>query len=42
MQRGSVIEHIQQIQKLNLRVKNILEDNLLDLLMGILKEITQN
>jgi hypothetical protein len=39
--KGLVIEHIQQFQKLGLRVKNIHEDNLLDLFMGTLKENIQ-
>jgi hypothetical protein len=41
-QKGPIIEHIQQVQKLNLKVKNILEDNLLDLFMGTLKEKIQH
>jgi len=41
-QKGKVIEHIQQFQKLSLRVKNILEDNLLDLLIRTLKESIQH
>jgi hypothetical protein len=41
-QRGPITEHIQQFQKLSLRVKNILEDNLLDLFMGTLKESIQH
>jgi hypothetical protein len=41
-QRGPIIEHIQQFQKLILGVKNILEDNLLDLFMGTLKDNIQH
>jgi hypothetical protein len=37
-QRGPITKHIQQFQKLSLRVNNISEDNLLDLFMGTLKE----
>jgi len=41
-QKGPIIEHIQQFQKLGLKVKNIHEGNLLDLFMGTLKENIQN
>jgi hypothetical protein len=41
-QKGPITEHIQQFQKLSLRVKNIPEDNLLDLFMGTLKENIQH
>jgi len=41
-QKGPFIKHIQKFQKLSLKVKNILEDNLLDLFMGTLKEIIQH
>jgi hypothetical protein len=41
-QKGPITEHIQQFQNLSLRVKNILEDNLLDLFMGTLKENIQH
>ena len=37
-QKGLVVEHIQQFQKLSLKVKNIPNDNLLDLFMGNLKD----
>ena len=36
-QKGSVTDHIKQFQQLSLRVKNILEDNLLDVFIGTLK-----
>ena len=42
MVNKSITEHIQQFQKLSLRVKNILEDNLLDPFMGNLKERIQH
>ena len=41
-QKGLVAEHIQQFQKLSLRVKNIPNDNLLDLFMGTLKDNIQH
>ena len=41
-EKGVVTEHIKQFQKLNLRVKNILEDNLLNIFMGTLKENIQH
>jgi hypothetical protein len=41
-QKGLVAEHIQQCQKLSLRVKNIPIDNLLDLFMGTLKDKIQH
>ena len=41
-QKVLVIEHIKQFQKLSLRVKNILEDNLLDLFIGTLKDNIQH
>jgi len=40
--KNSITEHIQQFQNLNLRVKKIPEDNLLDLFMGTLKENNQH
>jgi hypothetical protein len=39
---GLVVEHIQQFQKLGLRVKNIPNENLLDLFMGTLKDNIQH
>ena len=39
IQKGLVLRHIRQFQKLIHRLKNILEDNLLDLIMVNLKEI---
>ena len=41
-QKGLVVEHIQQFQKLSLRVKNIPTNNLLDLFMGTLKDNIQH
>ena len=41
-QKGLVIEHIRQFQHLSLRVKNISEDNLLDLFIGTLKDNLQH
>ena len=41
-QKGIVAEHIQQFQKLSLRVKNTPTDNLLDLFMGTLKDNIQH
>ena len=40
--KGPITEPIQQFQKRVLRVKNIPEDNLLDLFMGTLKENIQH
>ena len=41
-QKGPIIENIKQFQGLNIRVKNILEDNLLDVFTGTLKDIIQH
>jgi len=41
-QRGSVTEHIQNVQMLSLRVTNILDDYFLDLFMGTLNESIQH
>jgi hypothetical protein len=41
-QKGSIIENIQKLQKLSLRVKNIPEDNLLYLFMVTLKDNIQH
>ena len=41
-QKGPVTEHIKQFQHLSIKVKNILEDNLLDLFIGTLKDIIQH
>ena len=41
-QKGPVTEHIKQFQQLSLRVNNILEDNLLDLFIGTLKDNIQH
>lgn len=41
-QNGLVAKHINQFQKLSLRVKNISNDNLLDIFMGTLKDTIQH
>ena len=41
-QRGLVTEHIKQFQQLSIRVKNISEDNLLDLFIRTLKDNIQH
>ena len=41
-QKGLVKWHIKQFQQLSLRVKNILEDNFLDLFIGTLKDKIQH
>ena len=41
-QKGPIMEHIQQFQKLSLRVNGILEDGLLDLFIGTLKDNIQH
>lgn len=41
-QKCSITNHIKQLQKLSVWVKNVSEDNLLDLLMGILEESIQH
>jgi hypothetical protein len=41
-QKDLITEHIQQFQKLNLKVNKIPKDNLLDLFMGTLKENIQH
>ena len=40
--KGSVTKHIQQFKKFSLRLKNISNDNLLDLFVGTLKETIQH
>ena len=40
--KGPVMEHIQQFQKLSLRVNDIPEDRLLDLFIGTLKDNIQH
>ena len=40
--KGLVTEHIKQFHKLSLKVNNILEDNLLGLFIGILKDKIQH
>ena len=41
-QKGSVVEHIEDFQKLNIRVTNILEENMIDLFIGTLKDSIQH
>ena len=41
-QKGPVIEHIQHFQKLSLRVEGIVDDKLLDLFIGTLKDNIQH
>ena len=41
-QKGPVIDHIQQFQKLSLRVDGISNDKLLDLFIGTLKDNIQH
>lgn len=41
-QRGPIRYHTKKFKTFNLRVKNILEDNLSNLFMETLKDITQN
>ena len=40
--KGSVTKHIKQFQQVSLKVKNISEDNLLDLFIGTLKDNIQH
>ena len=40
--KGLVTDHIKQFQQLSLKVKNISEDNLLDLFIGTLKDNIQH
>ena len=37
-QKGSIMEHIEEFQKLNIRVKNIPEEHRIDVIIGTLKE----
>ena len=41
-QKGSVVEHIEDFQKLNIRVTNILEEHKIDVLIGNLKDNIQH
>ena len=37
-QNGAMVEHIHDVQKLNIRVKDILEKHMIDVLIGTLKD----
>jgi len=41
-QKGPITKNIQQYQKISIKVKNILKNNLLDIFMGTLKEKIQH
>jgi hypothetical protein len=41
-QKGSIMEHIEEFQKLKIRVKNILEDHRIDVFIGTLKDNIQH
>ena len=41
-QKGSMAEHIQDLQKLNIRVTDILEEHRIDLFIGTLKDNIQH
>ena len=41
-QKGSIMEHIEEFQKLNTRVKNIPEEHRIDVFIGTLKEKIQH
>ena len=41
-QKGSIVEHIEEFQKLNIRVKNILEEHRIDVFIGTLKDNIQH
>jgi len=41
-QKGSMMEHIEDFQKLNIRVKDILEDHRIDVFIGTLKDNVQH
>src|ERR1700690_1771981 len=41
-QKGSMMEHIEDFQKLNIRVKDILEENRIDVFIRSLKENIQH
>jgi hypothetical protein len=40
--KGSVAEHIENIQRLNIKVKNILDEHLIDVFIGTLKDKIQH
>eukprot|EP00253_Pinus_taeda_P003917 PITA_03917 len=41
-QKGSIMEHIEEFQKFNIRVKNIPEEHMIDVLIGTLKDNIQH
>ena len=41
-QKGSIMEHIEELQKLNIRVKNIPEEHRIDVFIGTLKDNIQH
>eukprot|EP00253_Pinus_taeda_P015452 PITA_15452 len=41
-QKGSIVEHIEEFKKLNIRVKNILEEHKIDVFIGTLKDTIQH
>ena len=41
-QKGSVVEHIEDFQKLNIRVTNIPEEHRIDVFIGTLKDNIQH
>jgi hypothetical protein len=40
-QNGSIAEHIEKFQRLNIKVTNIPDEHLIDVLIGTLKDIIQ-
>ena len=40
--KGSVVEHIENFQRLNIKVVDILDDHLIDLFIGALKDNIQH
>jgi hypothetical protein len=41
-QKGSVVEHIENFQRLNIKVTNILDEHLIDVFIGTLKDNIQH
>ena len=41
-QKGSMMEHIEDFQKLNIRVKDILKEHRIDVFIGVLKDNIQH
>ena len=41
-QKGSVVEHIEDFKKLNIRVTDILEEHMIDVFIGTLKDDIQH